>query len=190
MALIIGVSGSPRKNGNSNTLMRVILRGAASKGADVGEVSLNDLTYRGCQGCRNCVGGGGCIVTDELTPVLAKLWKADGWILAAPIYYDGVSGQLKMFFDRCRTFTRDPVSHELDPQLEGVRRAVIVVTYADSQREDYRRAAEVLAGYLAWMGDFGDVEKLVKGDLGPADAARRRRDLIERAELLGGAVFG
>jgi len=190
MSTVIGVAGSARKNGNSATLMRAVLKGAAGAGADTDEVYLNGLGLRGCQGCDTCSPTGKCILNDELTPVLEELRKADGWVLASPIYYDSVSGQMKTFFDRCRTFTRDPQTHELRPQLEGRRTGVVIVSYEDKPREDYHHEAEKLASYLAWMGDFGKVEMICEGNLGPRDAARGRPELLARAEELGERLFG
>jgi multimeric flavodoxin WrbA len=182
---VIGIAGSPRRKGNSAALMRAVLKGAAEAGADVKEVYLNGLTFKGCQGCFPCSAKGKCILNDGLTPVMEGLRKADAWVLASPIYYDSVSGQMKAFFDRCRTFTRDPASRELKPQLEGKRKGVVIVVYEDDPRDDYRHEAEKLAHYLSWMGDFGDVEILSEGNLFAADAAADRPDLLARAEELG-----
>ena len=189
MRSVIGVAGSARKKGNSATLMRAILKEAALAGADTSEVYLNGLVFQGCQGCERCSSNGKCILNDDLTPVLEEIRKADGWVLASPIYYDGVSGQMKTFFDRCRTLTRDPETQELKPQLEGKRRGVVIVTYADKQREDYYHEAEKLANYLGWMGDFGKVEIVAESNLGSAGAAASRQDLLARVEKLAKDLF-
>jgi len=189
MATVIGIAGSPRKQGNSATLMRAVLSGAAKHGLSTEEVYLNGLEFRGCQGCKQCRGGGACILDDGLTPHLRSLRSAAGWVLATPIYYDGCTGQLKSFFDRCRTLTHDPDSGALVPQLSGSRRAVIVATYEDHGRDEYRQSMDVLARYLSWMGDFGRVEVLCEGSLGPPDAARRRPDLISKAVSIGEEVY-
>ena len=190
MSKVMGIAGSARRNGNSATLMRAVLKGAAEVGANTSEVYLNGLVYRGCQGCDRCSSRGTCILDDELTPVLEGLREATGWVLASPIYYDRASGQMKSFFDRCRTFTHDPETQELRPQLDGQRRAVVILTYEDSLRDDYLREAETLAKYLAWMGDFGDVEIVCEPNLGPRDAAAGRPDLLARAEEIGRRLFG
>lgn len=189
MTTIMGIAGSARRRGNSATLMRTLLKGAARAGADTREVYLNGLTYKGCQGCEPCRGGGQCILEDDLTPILGELAAAEGWVLAAPIYYDCVSGQLKTFFDRCRTFTTAPQTHELQPQLEGERRGMVIVTYEDAPRDDYRREAEILARYMGWMGDFGEVAVVAEGHLGPSDAARKRTDLLAQMVEKGKEIF-
>jgi multimeric flavodoxin WrbA len=185
MTTIIGIAGSARKNGNSATLMRALLRGASRAGAKTKEVYLNGLVFKGCQGCERCSPRGACILRDDLTPVLASLRQAHGWVLAAPIYYDGVSGQMKTFFDRLRTFTIDPRTRELKPQLKGRRKGVVVVTYADKPRKDYLHEAEKLVNYLDWMGNFGKVNMICEGRLGPRDAARNRPGLLAKAEKIG-----
>ena len=189
MGTVIGIAGSARKKGNSATLMRAILKGAVLAEADTKEVYLNGLVFKGCQGCEECTSNGKCILDDDLTSILDELRKADGWVLASPIYYDSVTGQMKTFFDRCRTFTRDPKTQELKPQLEGKRKGVVIVTYEDKPRKDYYHEAEKLANYLGWMGDFGKVEIISEGNLGPRGAAGKRPDLLARAEKLGKDLF-
>jgi multimeric flavodoxin WrbA len=52
MITVIGIAGSPRRNGNSTTLLSSVLKGAESKGARTETVHLNDLLYKGCQGVK------------------------------------------------------------------------------------------------------------------------------------------
>ncbi|HEA69066.1 MAG TPA: flavodoxin family protein [Desulfobacterales bacterium] len=190
MNTVIGIAGSARKKGNSATLMRAILKGAVRAGAHTKEVYLNGLVFKGCQGCEKCTSKGKCILNDDLTSILNELHKAEGWVLASPIYYDSVTGQMKTFFDRCRTFTIDPETQKLKPQLKGKRKGVVIVTYEDKPRKDYYHEAEKLANYLGWMGDFSKVEIVSEGKLGPRDAAENRPDLLARAEELGKDLFG
>ena len=178
MVKVIGIAGSPRRTGNSSTLLQAVLTGAASAGADTALVHLNDLIYCGCQACEACAPEGECTIHDGLTPVFAALRLADVWVLASPIYRDGLSGQFKSFFDRCCCW-------EGQNRLPGRRRAAMIVTYADKEREDYRKVAETVPFYLSWMGDFGDVEVMAAAELGPAGAVSARPDLLAKAEALG-----
>ena len=183
MLTIVGIAGSPRRNGNSNTLLQAALDGATRAGAEASVFRLNDLTLKGCQGCTPCAPGQQCRFSDDLDPAFEALASADIWILAAPIYYDNVSGQMKLFFDRCRRFTRD--GHDLAPQLPGPRVAGIIVTYADSLRQDYDSACEVLASYLKWMGDFQAVEIFAQANLVRPSDATASPGLVAAAQALG-----
>ena len=179
MPQAIGISGSPRCGGNSETLLAAALEGAASAGATTELVRLNELTYVGCQNCEACVRAGHCTVEDGLTPVLAALREADLWLLASPIYFDSVSGQLKTFFDRCWCFIHKP------NRLPGRRAGALLVTYGAGPTDFYAEVARHLAGYFNWFGSFDPVEVLAEPSLGPADAARQRPELLAGATDLG-----
>ena len=132
MTKIIGIAGSPRRKGNSTTLLQQVLQGAEDRGAESQIIFLNGLSFRGCQACDSCIHTGKCSVEDELTPFYSDLREADIWILASPIYYDSFSGQAKLFFDRCRCFSME------QGKLEGRRGAAVIATYEDRPRADYR----------------------------------------------------
>lgn len=175
----IGISGSPRRGGNSETLLGAALAGASEAGAETELVRLNELAYVGCQACDACLAEGRCPQDDDLAPVIERLREADVWLFSAPIYYDGVSGQLKTFFDRCRCFT-------FDPGKKRRRRAgAILVTYEADRIEFYHEAARRLAAYFNWFGRFEPVEVMAEPKLGPPDAASQRPDLLGRANALG-----
>jgi len=183
MAKAVGIAGSPRRNGNSTSLLKAVLRGAESQGAATVTIHLDDLQFRGCRGCETCAPRDECVVRDALTPVFETLKLADIWVLASPIYFDGVSGQLKTFFDRCLWLAMQ--AGQRHARLIGTRGAAIIVTYEDQPRDDYRREAAKLASYLGWMGDFGGVRIVSEGLLGPAGAAASRPELLAAAEQLG-----
>jgi multimeric flavodoxin WrbA len=178
MHRVIGIAGSPRRDGNSTTLLRAVLAGAAEAGAEVAIIHLNDLMYSGCQACEECAPDGECVVADDLLPVFAALRLADVWVFASPIYRDGLSGQFKSFFDRCACW-------EGKNRLARARRAAMIVTYMDEERDDYARVAETVPFYLNWMGDFGKPEVFVGAKLGAADAAAQRPALLAEARALG-----
>ncbi|MCX7803691.1 MAG: flavodoxin family protein [Planctomycetota bacterium] len=183
MLKVLGISGSPRKGGNSETLLAAALEGAREAGAACETVRLNGLSYRGCQACGACLKRTGrCALRDDLDDVYRKLREADIWVLSSPIYYDTVSGQMKLFFDRLRPFVRR--------KLPGRRAGLIIVAYEDVRRPDYARHARVFAGYLPWFGDFRPVRVLCGERLGGPTAASRRPDLLEKARAAGRTLAG
>jgi len=102
---IIAINGSPRKNGNTATLLNKSLEGAASNGAETELINLYDLQYRGCISCFSCkrINGksyGKCAVKDDLTPVLKKIETADALILGSPIYFGRETGLMSSCLER------------------------------------------------------------------------------------------
>ena len=178
MVTAIGVAGSPRRSGNSATLLEAALDGARGAGATTSAVRLADLDFEGCRACARCAPEGECTLTDALTPVFAALRLAHVWILASPIYRDGLSGQFKCFFDRCSCW-------EGRNRLPGARRAAMIVTYEAAEREDYLKVAQTVPFYLGWMGDFGEVSVLVGSGLKGSTDAAARPELLERARETG-----
>jgi len=179
MPKAIGISGSPRRGGNSETLLRAALEGAQAAGADVEIVRLNELTYVGCQNCEACIQARRCTQDDDLADVLAKLPEADVWLLSSPIYFDSVSGQLKTFFDRCWCFI-----HKAN-RLRGRRSGAVIVAYGAGTCEFYQEVARRFAAYLPWFGKFDPVEVMAEANLGPPDAALQRPGLLDSARRLG-----
>ncbi len=102
---VIAINGSPRKTGNTATLLQHGLDGAASTGAETELVHLTDYQYKGCISCFACKRKGAknnplCALKDELTPVLEKTLAAKAIILGSPIYFGDVSGLIRSFMER------------------------------------------------------------------------------------------
>ncbi|MCX6992517.1 MAG: flavodoxin family protein [Kiritimatiellaeota bacterium] len=101
---ILILSGSPRKAGNTATLVDWFAAGARSKGARVEIVRTAFLKYKstGCTACRTCqkLDAYACVIKDEAKPVLARMAKVDVIVMATPLYFYGASAQLKLVFDR------------------------------------------------------------------------------------------
>lgn len=102
---VMAINGSPRKGGNTATLLGKSLEGAAAKGAETELVHLYDLDFKGCISCFACkrIGGksyGRCAVRDGLTPILEKVPQADAVIFGSPIYFGNVTGEMRSFIER------------------------------------------------------------------------------------------
>ena len=99
---ILILNGSPRKNGNTSALVEAFARGAEENGSKVVPVFLGDMTIHGCKGC---FGGGKnpdspCVQKDDMEKLYPVYRQADVVVLASPLYYWSISGQLKTAFDR------------------------------------------------------------------------------------------
>ena len=97
---VIAINGSPRKGGNTETVLDAFIEGAQEAGADVEKIRLVEIDHKNCRGCNACHKTGICIIKDELTPVFDKLLTADILVLASPIYSMTVTAEMKSFIDR------------------------------------------------------------------------------------------
>jgi multimeric flavodoxin WrbA len=99
---VLGIAGSPRRGGNTDLLLAEVVKGAASKGAEVKTIILNDLKIAPCQHCDGCLETGRCKVKDDMQMVYQELERADRIVLASPIQFMGVTAQTKAMIDRCQ----------------------------------------------------------------------------------------
>lgn len=100
MPTLIAVYGSPRRNGNTATLLKAAVEGARGAGARVEEIVLRDLKMSPCLEIYGCKHGGQCVINDDFSRVREQLLAADGMMLASPIFFYTVSAHTKIFMDR------------------------------------------------------------------------------------------
>ena len=101
---VLGIMGSPRKNGNADLLLDQALNGAREAGAETEKLPAADLKVAPCLACRGCERTGICVVHDTMTDIYPKLSGADAIIVSSPIFFMGLPGQLKALIDRCQPF--------------------------------------------------------------------------------------
>ena len=101
---ILGIVGSPRKGGNTDTLIDRALEGAAGRKADVEKIYLRDYNISPCQGGFTCEVARSCAIPDDMQRVYAKLREAAGVIVGVPVYMSQIAAPLLNFLDRCRPF--------------------------------------------------------------------------------------
>lgn len=97
---VLGVVGSPRRGGNTETIIDKILEGAKEEGAEVEKIILTDLEIKPCKGCDSCRTTGKCIINDDMGMILNKMEQSATWVLGTPIYWWGPTAQFKAFIDR------------------------------------------------------------------------------------------
>ena len=101
MKNVLIISSSPRKNGNTNTLCEQFKKGAEAKGNHVDLVRIMEKKIGFCLACDGCMRNGGqCVQKDDMAAILDLYNKADVLVLATPVYFYGISAQLKAFIDR------------------------------------------------------------------------------------------
>ena len=97
---ILGIYGSPRKKGNTDQLLDKVLEGAVCNDAEISRIYARKLDIKGCLGCGGCDKTGQCVIKDEMQDIYQLFEESDIIFLASPIYFYGVTAQLKLMIDR------------------------------------------------------------------------------------------
>ena len=105
---ILILSGSPRKGGNTDLLVEAFVKGASQK-HHVEVLSVHDYKVNPCMGCNACFRNESyiCAQKDDMTIIYEKMARADMFVIASPVYFYGLSAQLKAVIDRCHNPIRD-----------------------------------------------------------------------------------
>ena len=99
---ILGIAGSPRRNGNTDLLLAELMKGAVSKGAEVKTISLHNMKITPCQHCDACFKEGKCKIQDDMQKIYDELEQADVIVLASPVQFSGPPAAVKAMIDRCQ----------------------------------------------------------------------------------------
>ena len=97
---IVVLTGSPHKNGTSNTLVDEFIRGAKESGHSITRFDTAFLSIHPCIGCDHCGMNGPCVFKDAMPEILDTILQSDMIVFATPIYYFGFSAQIKSAIDR------------------------------------------------------------------------------------------
>ena len=101
MKKVLIISASPRKNGNSQALCEQFAKGAKDAGNEVNLIRIMEKKIRLCYACDGCMRNGGiCVQKDDMAELIKLFEEADVIVLATPIYFYGISAQMKVFIDR------------------------------------------------------------------------------------------
>ena len=100
MKKVLGIMGSPRRNGNTHILVSKILEGAESEGARGDILFLNDLAIKECNGCHTCWEGKDCSKDDDMNGIYPRIIESDAIIFGTPVYWYGPTALMKVFIDR------------------------------------------------------------------------------------------
>ena len=103
MAQIVAIYGSPRRRGNTATLLKHAVQGAVDAGAQVNEIVLRDLKMSPCLEIYACKKNGRCAIKDDFHQVVDQILSAKALMLASPIFFYTVSAHTKILMDRCQS---------------------------------------------------------------------------------------
>jgi multimeric flavodoxin WrbA len=179
----IGIVCSPRKDGNSEVLVREVLTAAGDDAAKV--LHPNEMKIRGCQGCYACKEKGSCVMEDDMKELYREIKEADAVVFGTPIYMYGVASQFKVVLDRLFAFLGP--APDFKSSLPKGKRAVLVVSQGYEDAQEYGAHIAQMKESLRIVG-FDEVKTLVAPGLNELGEAAKQPSLIQRAQMLGRAL--
>jgi NAD(P)H-dependent FMN reductase len=184
---LVTLNGSPVAGSSVARLLAAMSAGALGAGGAVRPFECNHLTVKPCQACGPEPTTGFCIFHDDMDAIYEALRDAHAIAVGSPIYFDGVSAQLKLVMDRCNCITplvRVPGSgHAFRPLWARTRRGVFVTALSSEHRYDL--AERSVRGFLKWVGARWEETLAWQHEDDDAGSVATRPDLIERARAIG-----
>ena len=185
--LLVALDGSPLESSSVCRMLGAVCEGARDAGGEAEHVRAYALHVRACTACGPDATPGYCVYHDDMDRVYELLERAHAVVVGSPVYFDTVSGPLKLLMDRCNCIT--PLvtlpdgSQDCVPRWRRTRRGAFVT--ACSADHTYELAERMVRGYLKWVGARWEETVAWKhGDnaLGsaPADHLARARGLGRR----------
>lgn len=131
---ILSLLGSPRKKGNTATVLKWVEEGLENSGQIVERINVANKKINGCLGCEKCksvMHKPGCVQNDDAIEIIEKMTLSDAVIYASPVYYWGFSAQLKALIDRCYSLYRGECRKPGHVSFVEGQKTGLVVTCAD-----------------------------------------------------------
>ena len=171
---IVLITGSPRRNGNTNHLAEQFTRGAEEAGHEVFRFNAAGSEVRPCIACDHCGMDGPCVHNDDFTKILRpRLVEADMVVFCSPMYYFGFSAQIKAVIDRF---------YALNGTLHTYKKCAFLMAYANTSAQDavamnghYR----TIADYMGWE----DVGSVVAPGIWTAGSIKGTKYAVQAYEL-------
>lgn len=173
---ILGISGSPRKNGNTDRMIHTALTKAVqTTTCRTDFVRLYDIAIKPCLGCNSCQKNGGkCVIKDDMPQLLDKIKKSDILVLGTPVYWWAPSAGFKTFMDRW-------YSPEFGNVLSG-KKVVIVIPLEDTNEKTALQTYDILKNSLNYLG-ASIVDIIISaGTAHPGDVDKKAK-VIENIKL-------
>ncbi|MFP4364878.1 MAG: flavodoxin family protein [Spirochaetia bacterium] len=136
---VLGISGSPRKGGNSDTLLQAVLKGAEEGGSDTNTALLRDLSISPCIGCERCRKDKICTgLIDGMTSVYPLIISSKALVLVSPTHHYNITAWMKAFIDRLYCFYdfETPRPGPWSSRLDGQNRKAVIVGICEQENEE------------------------------------------------------
>lgn len=126
---VLALNGSPRVNGNTSIALNEMRKVFELEGIEFEVVTVGNKDIRGCVACRSCAKTGRCVFDDIVNELAEKLEKADGLVVASPVYYASANATLIACLDRLFFSTRFDKTMKVGASVVCARRGGCSATF-------------------------------------------------------------
>lgn len=185
---VLGVGGSPRKNGNSDVLLRHILDGARKNGVPGDEIYLRDYQYQSCIGCEKCRKDKICTeLHDGMSLLYPIILESRGLVIVSPTYNYNVTSWIKAFIDRLYCFYdfNNKRPRGWSSRLSGQgRKAVLVAVCEQIAEEDMGYTLDAMRLPVEALG-YEIIGALPVFGIFDKGKVKEKREILAEASNLG-----
>jgi len=183
---VLGIAGSPRRGGNTDILLAEVMKGVASRGAEVKTIILSRLKIAPCQHCDGCLETGRCKVKDDMQMVYDELVRADRIVLASPVHFMGVTAQTKAMIDRCQALWVRKYKLKLPPLGDRqVERKGLFISVSGTKRANLFEPALATVKSLFKVLDIAYAGELLFPGVDGKGAIAKNPEALRQAFLAG-----
>ena len=151
---VLMINGSPRGNGNTAIALREMKNVFAREGIEVTELNVGTKAVRGCIACNKCAELGKCVFDDAVNEAAPLLAKADGVVVASPVYYASANGNLISFLDRLFYSNHSDLTMKVGASVVCARRGGCSATF-DELNKYFTISGMPLASSQYWNSIHG-----------------------------------
>jgi multimeric flavodoxin WrbA len=159
---ILAIMGSPRIKGNTDLLLNEAVKGAESQGAEVEKLIADKVKVAPCKENYHCLRDGNCSIRDDMDDIYTKLLEVNGIIVASPIFFYGVTSQLKTIIDRCQALWARKYVLKL-PMPDSDRRGAFIAVGATTGKKLFDGSILTVKYFFQAIGVRYVDELLIRG---------------------------
>lgn len=179
---VLVLTGSPRKNGNTEKMADAFIRGAEAAGHTVTKFEGGIKKVGGCRACNNCWSKGrACVFDDDFTELSELLENNEVLLISSPLYWFGFPAQVKSVIDRLYAY-----SGSGGPRPLGIKESMLFICGGDATEEQFRPTIGMYEGVAQFLG-WKDSGIIQTGGL-DAEGAIEASGILKQAEDMGRAV--
>ena len=175
---VLAISGSPRKNGNTETVINRICEKLEEKGYEVDFTRLNDYPLQGCQACKYCrTKADHCRLEDNISSTLEKLKNSDILLLGAPNYMGSVSGQMKIFLDRMFSLK----DQERNSRVPTGKKGILIFSQGHPDTKAYQDGYQSISKRIE-SNNIDIIETIIANGVEQPGEVKEKQNILQQAE--------